>query len=55
MKHNSCKSKFRKWKSTVFLPAGGNDNDDANSLNIIFTIKGIKLYVSVITLSPKDN
>ena len=41
-------------KKYCFLPASGNDND-ANSLNIIFTIKGIKLYVSVITLSPKDN
>ena len=31
------------------------DNDDANPNNIIFTIKYIKLYVPVVTLSAKDN
>ena len=32
-----------------------NDNVDANSNNIIFTIKDTKLCVLVITLSAKDN
>ena len=33
------------------MSAGGNDNSD----NIIFTIKGTKLYVPVLTLSARDN
>ena len=33
----------------------GNDNDDANSNNIILTIKDIKSYAPVVTLSAKDN
>ena len=35
--------------------AAGADNNYANSNNIIFTIKDTKLYVSVVTLSAKDN
>ena len=31
------------------------ENDDANSTNIIFTIKDTKLDVLVVTLSAKDN
>ena len=31
------------------------DNTDPNSNNIIFPIKSTKLYVSVVTLSAKDN
>ena len=37
------------------LAIGGNDNDDANSNNIIFTIKDTKLQFPVVTLSAKDN
>ena len=37
------------------LTTGGNNNDDANSGNIIFTIKDRKLYVSVVNLSSKDD
>ena len=42
------------------LSAAGNDvndnvNDDANSNNIIFTIKDTKLYVPVVILSTRDN
>ena len=33
----------------------GNDNNDANSDNIIFTIKCTKLYVPVVILSTKEN
>ena len=37
------------------LAISDNNNDDANSNNIIFIIKDIKLYVPVVTLSAKDN
>ena len=37
------------------MSAHGNDNDDANSNNIIFTRKDTTLYVLVVTLSVKDN
>ena len=30
-------------------------NEDGNANNIIFTIKNIKLYVPVVTLSARDN
>ena len=38
-----------------FLAAGGADNANVDSNNVIFTIKDTKLYVLVITLSAKDN
>ena len=37
------------------LTAAGNENDNDNASNIIFTTKGTKLYVPVLTLSVKDN
>ena len=37
------------------MPAAGADNDNGNDNIIIFTIKGSKLYVLVVTLSGKDN
>ena len=37
------------------LSANRNDNDDDNDNNFIFTIKDTKLYVSVVTLSTRDN
>ena len=37
----------------MFLPAASADNDNGNPNNIIFTIKDIKLYVPVVTLSAK--
>ena len=37
------------------MPASGNDNTNANPTNINFTIKGKKLYISVVTLSVRDN
>ena len=37
------------------MSANDNDNDHANNNNIIFTIKDIKLYDSVVTLSASDN
>ena len=41
----------------MFLSANGSDNvnDNGNANNIIFTIKGAKLYVPVITLLARDN
>ena len=43
-----------KWKNPCVLSSNGNDSD-ANSNNIIFTIKDTKLHVPVVTLSAKDN
>ena len=49
-----CKVEINlKW--TNILAAAGADNTNANSNNIIFTIKDTKLYVPVITLLEKDN
>ena len=42
-------------QSRIVLSAAGADNANADSNNIIFTIKDTKLYVSVVTLSAKDN
>ena len=57
-----CKIEL-KLKSTKYcvLSADGADNvndkvnDNVNGNNIIFTIKDTKLYVSVVTLSARDN
>ena len=52
----NCKVALKiKWTNHYFFPAGGGDKTDANSNNIIFTIKNTKLYVPVATLSAKDN
>ena len=37
------------------MPSAGAGNTNANPSNIIFTIKGTKLYVPVVTLSAIDN
>ena len=44
-----------KWINYCLLAAGGADNANVDSNNVIFTIKDTKLYVLVITLSTKDN
>ena len=49
-----------KWAKCFVLSTAGNDNvndnvDDNNGSNIIFTIKDTKLYVSVVTISARDN
>ena len=44
-----------KWTKYFDLSAAGADNDNANSNNIIFTIREKKLYVPVVTLSAKNN
>ena len=44
-------------KVLLFSLAGNENNikEDANANNIIFTIKDIKLYVPIVTLSAKEN
>ena len=37
------------------MSAAGTYNDNANSNNIIFTIKNAKLYAPIVTLSARDN
>ena len=37
------------------MASSRNDNADADSNSIIFTIKDTELYVPVVTLSAKDN
>ena len=37
------------------LSAGSDDNANDNTNSIVFTLKYRKIYVSVKTLSPKDN
>ena len=52
----NCKAKLKlKWTNHCVLFANGNDNDDANSNNLISTIKDTKLYIPVVTLSTKNN
>ena len=41
-------------KLCVFSAAAA-DNENADSNNIIFTIKDTKLYVPFVTLSPRDD
>ena len=52
----NCKVELKlKLTKYCVLSASGNDNTNANPDNIIFTIKGTKLYVPVVLLSAKDN
>ena len=37
------------------MPANGNDDDNDNDDNIVFTIKDTKLYVPEVILSARDN
>ena len=37
------------------MSATGNDNANSNDDNIVFTIINTKLYVSVVSLSARDN
>ena len=40
-----------KWTNYCVLSPAGADNTSANRINIIYTVKDTKLYVSVVTLS----
>ena len=52
----NCKIELKvKWTNHCVLPEFGADNADANSNNIIFTIKCTKVYIPVVTLSAKGN
>ena len=52
----NCKAELQlEWAKHYVLAATGNDNTDANTDNIIFTIKDTKLYVPVVILSAKYN
>ena len=44
-----------KWTNSCVLSAASADNTNAYPNNIIFTIKGTKLYAPVVTLSAKYN
>ena len=44
-----------RWKKHCVLASADVENGHSNSNNIIITIKDIKLYVPVVTLSEKDN
>ena len=44
-----------KWTKYCVLPAAGADNVKTNFNNIIFPIKDTKLYLTVVTLSARDN
>ena len=48
----NCKVELKlMWINHRLLSANGNENTDADPINIIFTIKDTKVYVTVITLS----
>ena len=52
----NCKVELKlKWTKYCVLSAAGNDDTNANPNNIIFTIKGTKLYVPLVILSARDN
>ena len=54
----NCKIKWKlKQRKHCVLSGLGNNNDkaDANFDNIIFTVKGIKLYLPVVNLTAKDD
>ena len=44
-----------KWTKYCVYSLVGAGNNDADSSNIIFTMKDKKLYVPAVTLSEKDN
>ena len=52
----NCKIKLKlRWITYCVLSAGSDDNANVNTNSIVFTLKYRKIYVSVKTLSPKDN
>ena len=53
---NNCKVELKlKWKKYCVSSAAGNENVNNNNANdIIFTIEGTKLYVSIVALSARD-
>ena len=53
---NNCKVELKlKWTKYCVSSAAGNENVNNNNANdIIFTIEGTKLYVSIVALSARD-
>ena len=52
----NCKVELKlKWTKDCVLCAAGADNVNANSNNIILTMKDTKLYISAVTLSARNN
>ena len=55
----NCRMQLKlKWTKYCVLCVAGNENninEDINANNMIFTIKDLKLYIHVVTLSAKDN
>ena len=52
----NCKVELNlKWTWYCVFTATGADNNDANSNDIIFTIKDTKLYIPVVHFSARDN
>ena len=54
MSWSNCKVELKlKWTKYCVLSAGGADNENANSNNIIFSIKVTKLYAPIVILLEK--
>ena len=54
----NCKVELKlRWAKHCVLSVAGADNANGNNNdnNVIFIIKGTKLYVPVVTLSARDN
>ena len=52
----NCKTELElRWNTYCALVAGGCENDEADSINNICTVKDTKLYIPVVTLSAKYN
>ena len=54
----NCKVELKlRWTKHCVLSVAGADNANGNNNdnNVIFIIKGTKLYVPVVTLSARDN
>ena len=52
----NCKVELKlKWTKYCVLITAGNDDDNDNGNNIIFTISDTKLHVLVLVLSERDN
>ena len=52
----NCKEELNLyWSKHCVLSADNNDNDNDNDINFILIIAETKFYVSVVTLSAKDN
>ena len=53
---SNCKVELKlRWMKHCIVSSAGVENDNPNSNNIIFTIEDTKLFVPIVTLSPKDN